>query len=194
MAQKAPLRLMVFIDAQNAYRGAREAFFPLDSPHTDGQVDPMKVGHLLESKGGPPDTTSRLTQVRVYTGRPDSTKDPRTYGAHMRQCAKWEKSGIVVIPRGLRYPRDWLKSKAQENGIDVSLALDFVTMALDGQYDMGDNRVDRYGPYSRSGSSLQALRRQVLRRHRRLAERREPEAAGDTVTKSVVPLAGPQGL
>ena len=48
-----PLRLVLFIDPQNAYRGARESFFRNDAPSVDGQFDPLKLGGLIESRGGP---------------------------------------------------------------------------------------------------------------------------------------------
>lgn len=55
----------------------------------------------------------------------------------MRQCAAWENKGVIVKPRTLRYPFDWPKSPAEEKGIDVALALDFVTLAVDGDYNIG---------------------------------------------------------
>ena len=73
----------------------------------------------------------------MYTGRPDSERDPRTHAAHLRQCAAWERSGAVVITRPLRYPRRWPEQRAQEKGIDVQLAIDFVAGAIDDAYDTG---------------------------------------------------------
>ena len=55
----------------------------------------------------------------------------------MRQCAAWERSGAVVITRPLRYPREWPRDRAQEKGIDVQLAIDFVAGAIDDSYDTG---------------------------------------------------------
>jgi NYN domain-containing protein len=54
----------------------------------------------------------------------------------MRQCAAWEKAGAKVIPRPLRYPRDWPTSRAEEKGIDVQIAIDMVTMAINGELDV----------------------------------------------------------
>ena len=48
-----PLRLALFIDAQNAYRRARDRFFPHPQSNVDGQFDPVKLGQLITSKGGP---------------------------------------------------------------------------------------------------------------------------------------------
>lgn len=129
-------RLVLFIDAQNFYRGARRAFFSDTDSHRCGQIKPIELGTLLCSTQLPQIQTS-LHQVRVYTGRPDATKEPITYAAHSKQCAAWQKDGVEVIFRTLRYPRDWPTSKPQEKGIDVALAVDFVAFAIDGQYDIG---------------------------------------------------------
>lgn len=131
------MRLVLFIDAQNTYMGARECFFSITDPHVFGQFDPVKLGALVASRGGPGGTACTLTQVRLYTGRPDSSRDPKTYGAHMKQCAAWSKAGATVVWRALRYPRDWPNRRAEEKGIDVALAIDYVAMAVDGLYDVG---------------------------------------------------------
>ena len=39
-----PLRIALFIDAQNAYRRARDRFFPNPQSNVDGQFDPIKLG------------------------------------------------------------------------------------------------------------------------------------------------------
>lgn len=132
-----PLRLVLFIDAQNAYRGARDSFLPGGGPATYGQFNPMRLGELIAARGGLSDTPCVLTDVRVYTGRPDPRLDPRTYAAHMNQCARWEADGVSVIWRPLRYPPRRTGLPPQEKGIDVALCIDFVTMAIDGLYDVG---------------------------------------------------------
>ena len=136
-ATPSPLRLMLFVDAQNAYRGARGSFFRNDAPAAAGQFDPMELGKVIESRGGPSGAACVLKAVRIYTGRPDATKDPSTYAAHMRQCAAWEAGGAAVIWRSLRYPRGWPGERAQEKGVDVALAIDFVTLAVAEEFDVG---------------------------------------------------------
>lgn len=42
-----------------------------------------------------------------------------------------------MITRALRYPRGWPDVPPVEKGIDVALAVDFVAMALIGEYDVG---------------------------------------------------------
>lgn len=131
------LNLVLFIDVQNSYRGARRSFFADAAPSVDGQFDPYRLGKSIESRGGPNQASASLKEVRAYTGRPDSRKDPKTYAAHMNQCEKWRRDGVEVIHRRLRYPPNWPTERAQEKGIDTALAIDFVTMAVDGAYDLG---------------------------------------------------------
>jgi len=129
-------RLAVFIDDKNFYKGARDAFFAESSPHIYGQIKPFELAKLMCSRS-PPGIARQLLEVRVYTGVPDATKDPKTYSAHMKQHNAWLKMGVKVVARPLRYPKDWPESRAQQKGVDVALAVDFVTMAIDGKYDVG---------------------------------------------------------
>ena len=132
-----PLRLALFIDAQNAYRRVRACFFPNPQSGKDGQFSPMDLGHLIAGRGGPGGAACTLEAVRVYSGRPNSSKDPRTYAAHRKQTGRWVSDGATVITRELRYPPSWPQESAQEKGIDVALAIDFVRLAIDGAYDVG---------------------------------------------------------
>lgn len=130
-----PDRVVVFLDYQNVYMGAREAFFSLGSPHVDGQVDPWLLGRLLTARGL---GERALQQVRIYRGRPDAGRDPRGYAAASRQCDTWRRQlGTKVFTRTLRYPFDWPHEKAREKGVDVALAVDFVAMAVRDEYDVG---------------------------------------------------------
>ena len=130
-------RVKVFIDAQNLYKDARRSFFTPADPGVRGQFSPRRFGEAVASLRTEPDDR-QLVQVRVYTGRPSSARDPKSYGAHMRQCARWAQTpDVVVVPRSLRYPRNWPAEKAQEKGIDVHLAVDLVRgYALD-EFDIG---------------------------------------------------------
>jgi hypothetical protein len=44
---------------------------------------------------------------------------------------------VTVIARDLRYPAGWPAQPAQEKGIDVALAVDFVMMAARREFDVG---------------------------------------------------------
>ena len=42
-----PDRVVVFLDWQNGYKGAREAFCTINAPHWEGQVDPVALAEHL---------------------------------------------------------------------------------------------------------------------------------------------------
>lgn len=129
-------RVIVFVDYQNVFGTARQCFHhATEVGPTSGQIDPVKLGQLIVSKRVRP---SVLKQVRVYRGLPDATRQPRAYAANERQTAAWLRSPLVcVLRRPLRYPRNWPQEKAQEKGVDVALAIDFVRLAAQGAYDVG---------------------------------------------------------
>jgi hypothetical protein len=66
----------------------------------------MKLGRLLVERNPGRDGRT-LAGVRVYRGQPDSSKEPRAYGANLRQCSTWERAGATVVTRTLRYPAAW---------------------------------------------------------------------------------------
>ena len=129
----SPLRLTVFIDYQNAYRCARDAFFPNPQSGRDGHLRPVEVGRLIENRGDPDGTPYSLSEVRVYSGRPNRNRARRTFSAHRTQSQGWAQDGATVIERELRYPQ----GRPQEKGIDVALAIDFVRLGIAGDYDVG---------------------------------------------------------
>lgn len=58
----------------------------------------------------------------------------------MRQTQAQIRAGggkVEVIARGLRYPPDWPATRAQEKGVDVALTVDFLQMAMLGEFDVG---------------------------------------------------------
>jgi len=135
MAQRSVERVIVFIDWQNAYKGARDAFHHRQAPGREGMVDPVRLARrLIQVSRG---RSRELTGVRVYRGRPDPTRDPIGYAANQRQQDAWERAGVRVVQRPLRYPKAWPAEKAQEKGVDVALAVDFVMLAVTGGYDVG---------------------------------------------------------
>lgn len=101
-------RVAVFIDYQNVYMGARQAFHPGSLSHVDGQiVKGFRTPHR------------HLTAVSVYRGLPSSDKDRKGYGAASRQVAMWSKSPLVhpyTRPLNYRDPKE-----PREKGIDVLL-------------------------------------------------------------------------
>ena len=119
MGVMQPEKLVVFIDDKNIYKGARHAFFDDSYPHYYGQINPAELAKLICSR--PPAGVTRLVrQVRMYSGSPDSSKEPKAYAAHTKQCAAWRKLGVEVITRTLKYLDDWPKSKAEQKGMDCT--------------------------------------------------------------------------
>jgi uncharacterized LabA/DUF88 family protein len=129
-----PKRVGLFIDYQNVYRRARSAFALPGDSHAVGQVDPLKVGHLISAKT----PNSALEFVRIYRGLPDGGKDPKGNAACSRQVAAWcALQSVEVFTRPLRYPQNYPTERPTEKGIDVQLAIDFVVAALDKRFDVG---------------------------------------------------------
>ncbi len=128
-------RVALFIDYQNVYMCARTAYAPVDAPASAGQIHPMKLGEFLRGRPLPAGARDqrRLSEVRVYRGIPSQQRDSRAYGASRRQMAAWESAGASVSARTLNYPPT---SKPREKGIDVSLAIDLVTGAVDRRFDV----------------------------------------------------------
>ncbi|MFI5638317.1 NYN domain-containing protein [Streptomyces goshikiensis] len=130
-----PDRVVVFFDYQNVYGGARRHFHDRWESAQYGHVDPVKLAQHL-AQDSPFDR--ELTQVRIYRGQPDATKQSVSYGASRRQHAVWERDPLVhLTTRPLRYPQNWPDERAQEKGIDVQLSLDFAMLAVQGAYDVG---------------------------------------------------------
>ncbi len=127
-------RIAVFIDYQNCYGAAREAFHdPKHDPVQWGNIRPKALALLLAGKGG---RHSDLAYVGVYICLPDATLDPQTNRARLKQIAAWEAAGVRVVSRPLRYPPKWSRERPEEKGIDVKLAIDAVMMAVRDQYDI----------------------------------------------------------
>jgi uncharacterized LabA/DUF88 family protein len=132
--------VVVFLDWQNIYRGAREAFGADRAPDWEGQVDPVALGRRL-ADDSPYDR--ELQQVRIYRGQPDAGRDPKGHAAFSRQVAVWRQSPLVhVTTRTIRYPPGWPNplhsgDRPHEKGIDVALAIDYVVMAVQDEYDVG---------------------------------------------------------
>lgn len=133
-------RVVLFLDYQNIYKGARTCFHDLHAPHMSGQISPLLFGEYLIASSP---YERELEEVRVYRGRPDASHDPKGYAACTRQIDVWQQSSrVTVITRALRYPYGWPHQsqpgeKPQEKGIDVALAIDFVALAIQGRYDVG---------------------------------------------------------
>lgn len=140
MSVSTPDRVIVFLDYQNVYKGARSAFHESWDAHWLGQVDPVALAEHI-AQDSPYNRT--LAQVRIYRGQPVNNRDAKGYAASRRQHAAWTSDPRVhLVTRPLRYPYGWPNQcqpgeKPGEKGIDVALTIDFAVMAVRGEFEVG---------------------------------------------------------
>lgn len=133
--EPARKRAVGFVDGQNLYRHAKDAF-----GHHHPNYDPRK---LLESLCIHHDW--QPAGVRFYTGIPSAAEDPLWHGYWANRLLAMRRAGVLVTSRPVRYhielvamPDGTTKRIAtpHEKGIDVRLALDAVRLARQGQVDV----------------------------------------------------------
>lgn len=138
MAERA-LRVAVFIDWQNAYKTAREAFGMYNMPNEHGNFSPFQLGRILAAGNGRGAAGAELVRVELHRGLPSQKHDAVGYAANRRQSAAWMKENrAIVIPRlrPLRYPRNYPQEPAVEKGVDVQLAVAAVEWAFSDRCDI----------------------------------------------------------
>jgi uncharacterized LabA/DUF88 family protein len=128
-------RCISFIDGQNLYHCAREAF-----GCTYPNYDPLALSRrVCQEKGW------NLIKVCFYTGVPDIKDDPYWHHFWEAKLASLGLRRVVTFSRPLRYANEKVKlpdgTKAtvlagREKGIDVRLALDVVRYARLGEFDV----------------------------------------------------------
>lgn len=121
-------RVAVFIDWQNCYRSAQDAF----GPGTNGNVNPLALArHLAAARaaGQPP---GQLVHVDIHSGVPSQKHNPKSFAARMAQHAAWARldACVTVFPRTLAYRYKQGIVVPQEKGIDVALAVGIVRRSL----------------------------------------------------------------
>ena len=91
-------RVVVFIDYQNVYHRARDAFFPSGEVSSIlGSVHPFRLGELLCDLGRNKEYQRALIGVRVYRGKPDSRSGLNLSRAFDRQVASWRQTPRVTV-------------------------------------------------------------------------------------------------
>lgn len=128
-------RVISFIDGQNLFYAAKEAF-----GYSHPNYDVRALSDSLSRKYG-----WYLAQVRFYTGIPDVADDADKNHFWSGKLALMGKQGIEIFSRPLRYrnrkvrlPDNTTHSflAAEEKGIDVRIALDIIRLARLRQYDV----------------------------------------------------------
>lgn len=146
-------RIGVFIDYQNAYHCARETFGFEGAADQEGQVSPLRLGHLLAGLRDELDHSRRLVAVNVYRGEPDWRSGGLRAGFD-EQVRRWRASSPLVTvktrPLVYRQIRAWNGSppdpgevepghtwdKGHEKGIDTMISIDMAIGAERGAFDV----------------------------------------------------------
>ena len=135
MREPATKRTFAFIDGQNLFHAAREAF-----GHTYPNYDVLAL-----SKAICLGQAWTLEGVHFYTGVPDPHDNPFWHGFWSRKLAVMGRQDIEVYARPLRYRNRVVRLPdggvhtflaGEEKGIDVRIALDVIRMARRGLYDV----------------------------------------------------------
>ena len=133
--EPASKRAVAFVDGQNLFHAAREAF---------GYAFPnYDIRALAEAV-----CTAQhwsLTQVRFYTGIPDAADDPLRNNFWSAKLAVMGRQGVHLFSRSLRYRNRAVRLPdgtthtflaGEEKGIDVRIALDVISLAHRREYDV----------------------------------------------------------
>jgi len=126
-----PVKVAVFIDWQNVYKTAREAFGMQEMPSEFGNFSPFRLSRVLAAGNGRKET-GELVCVEVFRGLPSQKRQPTSYAANRRQAAAWIAESPLVEPkmRPLRYPFDYPAEPPIEKGVDVELAVSAIEATL----------------------------------------------------------------
>ena len=133
--EPAPRRAVIFIDGQNLFRSAKDAF-----GHNYPNYDPIALARAICLREG-----WELCQVRFYTGYPDPDDNPFWNHFWTSKFAQMGRQGIHVFSRTLRYRNETIIQPdgrestvmvGREKGIDVRLALDILLLGFRREYDV----------------------------------------------------------
>jgi uncharacterized LabA/DUF88 family protein len=124
-------RAVVFVDYQNVYRSARDAYGLNGEDSLLGNVRPYSLGRQMMRDG-----SCILEQVRVYTGIHTPQRRTKLHAMMQRRISAWIAASpekVNVFPRPLSYGG----GQTREKGVDVEIAIDFVRLALEDTFDVG---------------------------------------------------------
>lgn len=133
-AEPAVKHAVGFFDGQNLFQHAKDAF-----GHFHPNYDPQKLLQVVcDTRGWKP------TLVRFYTGIPSAVENQMWASYWSNRILAMKRAGIYTITRPIRYRKETVEvdgakvihTTPQEKGIDVRLALDVVSMARKGQFNV----------------------------------------------------------
>jgi len=136
MNEPTSKRVVAFVDGQNLFYAAKEAF---------GYIFPNYDISTLVPAICAQQTGWQLVQTRFYTGVPDAGDNAHWHTFWSGKLAVMGKQGIHVFSRRLRYRNRRVRLPdgtehtfltGEEKGIDVRLAIDVIRLAHRGDYDV----------------------------------------------------------
>lgn len=136
MTEPTVKRVVAFVDGQNLFHAAREAF---------GYTFPNYDIALLVAEVCAREAGWSLSLSRFYTGVPDASDNAHWSGFWASKLSVMGRQGVHVFSRALRYRNRRVKLPdgtehtfltGEEKGIDVRLALDVIRLAHRGEYDV----------------------------------------------------------
>ena len=120
------MRTIVFIDGQNLYHLAKNAWGAdcSQSPYAWPSYDVEKLAYALVAKI----PGRKLVQIRFYTGVPSRKANSFWHGF-------WSNKLRFLRSRGIAVYRGSIGFGGQEKGVDVSLAIDLVQATYEQKYE-----------------------------------------------------------
>ena len=134
-AEPVVKRAVAFVDGQNLYYAAREAF---GHTYPSYDVKALATSVCRQQRWG-------LKQVRFYTGVPDRTDNAFWHHFWAAKLLTMSRQRVHVYSRALRYHNRLVKLPdgtqhsflaGEEKGIDVRIALDIIRTAHRAEYDV----------------------------------------------------------
>lgn len=123
------LNTIVFLDGQNLYRSAKDAWglgcTSSTYQYTWPSFDVEKLSTTLASKP----SGRVLSQIRFYTGVPRRDQDAQWYDFWGRKLEYLENQGIEVY-------RGRINEHQQEKGVDVKLSVDLIRLTYEKRYEV----------------------------------------------------------
>jgi len=135
MIEPVDKRAVVFVDGQNLFHGAKEAF-----GHRHPTFDIHALARTICARQG-----WTLAQARFYTGIPNASDNAFWNHFWTTKLGQMGRDGVWTFSRPLRYRNEtvevpgfgeFTRMVATEKGIDVRLALDIVRLARQGTFDV----------------------------------------------------------
>ncbi|MDE2142455.1 MAG: NYN domain-containing protein [Elusimicrobia bacterium] len=135
LAEPAVKRVFAFIDGQNLFYAAKDAY-GYNSPNYNPKALAEKICI---------DRGWTLVKTKFYTGVPDPADNKRLNEFWVAKLLKMSRQGVETYSRALKYRNKSVKLpdgkaysflSASEKGIDIRIALDVIRSAILKEYDV----------------------------------------------------------